>query len=160
MASCATWWFDHVGETYIYVVGVKAGDARQKEEYSRKLDQGAEEWGRLLGMPTAGDLAAVHVSALKSLADSAFAGDKASVDQAVETLMENLRSQREFYAGSIAGFPAEQWEALFSLHIASTGAYILALAAGDVRDFRSNYDAVVKGRNELGLFWGRLTAGL
>src|SRR5437867_2485898 len=98
MVTCATWWFDHVGETHLYVLSVRAADERQKAEYVSKLLHGADEWARLIGLPQAGDLMREHVAAAKALADAAFAGDKAGVDQAVDALMANLESQTGLYS--------------------------------------------------------------
>lgn len=156
MVTCTTWWFDHVGETYLYVVGARAHDERQKAEYVEKLLHGADEWAKLTGLPEAGQLMKDHISAVKHLADSAIAGDKEGVDASVDALLLNLESQTGLYASSIQGFPKDEWHSLFQLHITATGGYILALVAGDAADFRRNMDMVIKDRNDLARLWARV----
>lgn len=153
MSDCATWWFDHVGETYMYVAATKAGDERMQAGAVDKLVEGAGKWGDLLGIPEAGKLMGEHVSAVKVLADGAFTKDQDAVDLSVETLLINARHQADLYAINLDGFPTEEFGRLFVTHITSTGGYVLALAAGDVPDFKSNYNTVIQNRNQLARFW-------
>jgi hypothetical protein len=156
MADCATWWFDHVGETYMYVAATRQGDARMQANAVDKLVDGAEEWGSLLKIENAGNLMNNHVSLVKQLTDAAFAKDQATVDASVEALIANAGQQTAVYENEIPGFPKEDWEKLFVTHLTSTGGYILALASGDATDFRKNYNTAIDNRNKLARFWGRL----
>jgi hypothetical protein len=144
MADCATWWFDHVGETYMYVAATRQGDARMQANAVNKLIEGTEEWGDLLKIEDAGRLMQNHGK------------DQGTVDAAVEALILNANDQTRLYESEIPGFPKEDWEKLFLTHLTSTGGYILALAAGDVKDFKKNYDQAISNRNGLARFWGRL----
>lgn len=158
MADCATWWFDHVGETYLYVVAVRQRDEKEQTEEVEKLVAGAEEWGKLLGLPEAGQLMLEHVALVKALVDAAFGGNMAVVDQAVDGLLVNVEQQSSLYAARIPGFQLEEWRTLFSKHVSATGAYVLAMAAGDAEDFKKNLGIVVLDRNALARFWGMLCA--
>lgn len=156
MADCATWWFDHVGETYMYVAATRQGDARMQANAVNKLIEGTEEWGDLLKIEDAGRLMQNHVVLVKQVTDAAFGKDQGTVDAAVEALILNANDQTRLYESEIPGFPKEDWEKLFLTHLTSTGGYILALAAGDVKDFKKNYDQAIANRNGLARFWGRL----
>jgi hypothetical protein len=156
MADCATWWFDHVGETYMYVVATRQGDQRMQTNAVDKLVDGAEEWGSLLKIENASKLMNNHVALVKQLTDAAFAKEQAKVDEVVEALIANAGQQTMVYENDIPGFPKEEWEKLFLTHLTSTGGYILALSSGDTADFRKNYNTVIANRNNLARFWGRL----
>ncbi len=156
MADCATWWFDHVGETYMYVVATRQQDARMQANAVNKLVEGAEEWGNLLKIEHAGVLMNQHVALVKQLTDAAFAQDKGTVDASVEALILNANDQTRLYESMIPGFPKEEFEKLFMTHVTATGGYILALASGDSADFQKNWKTVVDDRNQLARFWGRL----
>lgn len=156
MADCATWWFDHVGETYMYVAATKQGDARMQGNAVNKLVDGTEEWASLLKIEQAGPLMGQHVALVKQLTDAAFAKDQGVVDAAVEGLIANAGDQTALYEAEIPGFPKADWEKLFMTHLTSTGSYILALASGDPADFHKNYKLTIDNRNNLARFWGRL----
>lgn len=156
MADCATWWFDHVGHTYMYVIATKGEDARMQAQEVEKLSEGAQEWGKLLGSPEAGRLMAQHVSAVKYLVDSAFVKDGDGVDLAVEGLLVNAKQQADVYKDEMREFPLQEFDRLFTTHLTSTGSYILALASGDIADFKKNYATVIQNRNQLARFWGLL----
>lgn len=158
MADCATWWFDHVGQTYLYVVAVRQGDEKEQAEEVEKLVDGAEEWGKLLGLPEAGQLMTEHVALVKALVDAAFAGNQEVVDQAVDGLLSNVEQQTALYSDRIPGFPADEWNLLFAKHVSATGAYVLAMAAGDAEDFKKNLGVVVLDRNALARLWTRVCA--
>jgi hypothetical protein len=153
--DCATWWFDHVGETYIYVLSARAGDDGTKDSQMEKLLMGAQSWGGLIGVPRSSDLMVEHVVEVKRLADSAFAGERAGVDGAVEALLQNMDKQTDLYAAKIPGFPVDEWKRVFGTYITNTGGYILALAAGDKPDFRTKYNETLQDRNSLARLWGR-----
>lgn len=156
MADCATWWFDHVGETYMYVIATRQGEPRMQANAVEKLVDGAEEWGSLLKIEDAGKLMQNHVVLVKQLTDAAFAKDQATADAAVEALIVNAAQQKMLYEEEIPGFPKEEFEKLFLTHVTATGGYILALASGDMADFKKNYAVVIDDRNKLARFWGRL----
>lgn len=156
MGDCATWWFDHVGHTYMYVVATKGGDERLQAQEAAKLLEGAEEWGRLLGNEEVGKLMAQHVLGVKNLTDAAFSKDQSGIDIAVETLLVNAKQQADVYVQEIRDFPLDSFDKLFTTHLAATGGYILALASGDIGDFKSNYNTVIQNRNNLARFWGLL----
>ncbi len=156
MADCATWWFDHVGETYMYVAATNQKDARMQANAVNKLVAGTEEWGDLLRIPAAAQLMAQHVALVKQLTDAAFAKDQGTVDAAVEALILNVNHQSRLYQSEIPGFPKDEFEKLFMTHVTATGGYILALASGDMADFKKNYATVIQDRNQLARFWGRL----
>lgn len=158
MPDCATWWFDHVGRAYYYAIAVRQKDEKEQAEELERLVDGAEEWGRLTGVPEAGPLMTEHVAATKALVDAAFAGDPAAVDQAVDALLANAARQTALYAEKIQGFPAEEWDRLFTGLVSATGSYVLALAAGDAEDFKRNVGAATAGRNALARLWGLLSA--
>lgn len=151
--DCATWWIDHVTATYLYVTAVRTKDAREQENQVEKLVEGATSWGKLIGVPEATPLMMEHVGAVKALVDAAFAGDMGTVDQAVNVLMANVEQQTALYASKIANFPATEWKNLFTKHVASTGGYVLALAAGDAEAFRKDYGIVIADRNALARMW-------
>lgn len=153
--DCATWWFDHVGETYIYVLAARAGDESTKDSQTEKLLMGAQDWGGLIGVGPASELMVEHVEDVKKLADSAFAGDRAGVDGAVEALLQNMDRQTELYQRRIQNFPTDEWKRVFGTYIANTGGYILAFAAGDRIDFRNKYNEALQDRNSLARLWGR-----
>jgi hypothetical protein len=156
MADCATWWFDHVGHTYMYAVAVRGEDARMQAQEVDKLAEGAEEWGKLLDMPQASKAMGEHVAAVKYLIDAAFTKDHNAVDMAVEALLVNAKQQANLYMDEIRDFPLSEFDRLFTTHLTATGGYVLALAAGDIPDFRANYNNVVQNRNQLARFWGLL----
>lgn len=156
MADCATWWFDHVGETYMYVAATKQQDPRMQANAVNKLVDGAEEWGTLLKIDDAGRLMNQHVALVKQLTDAAFGKDQGTVDASVEALIINENDQSRLYESFIPGFPKEEFDKLFLTHVTATGGYILALAAGDTADFKKNYAMVIEDRNKLARFWGRL----
>lgn len=156
MADCATWWFDHVGETYMYVAATNQKDARMQANAVSKLVDGAEEWGSLLRIDDAARLMNEHVALVKQLTDAAFAKDQGTVDGSVEALILNANHQTRLYESEIPGFPKEEFEKLFLTHVTATGGYILALASGDMADFKKNYATVIQDRNQLARFWGRL----
>lgn len=156
MADCATWWFDHTGETYMYVAATKQGDSRMQANAVAKLTDGAAEWGSLLGLPEAGRLMGEHVALVKQVTDLAFAGEAGSVDPYVEGLLANAIQQADLYEKNIQGFPRAELEKLFTTHITSTGGYILALASKDMPDFQKNYNDMIQNRNQLARFWGRI----
>lgn len=153
--DCATWWFDHVGETYIYVLAARTGDESTKDSQTEKLLIGAQAWGGLIGVAPASELMVEHVVEVKRLADSAFAGERAGVDGAVEALLQNMDRQTDLYQRRIPGFPTDEWKRVFGTYITNTGGYILALAAGDMADFRSKYNETLQDRNSLARVWGR-----
>lgn len=156
MADCATWWFDHVGETYMYVIATRQQDARMQANAVEKLLDGAEEWGNLLKIEDAGKLMNNHVVLVKQLTDAAFNKDQAKADEAVDALIVNVSQQKMVYEDEIPGFPKDEFEKLFLTHVTATGGYILALASGDMADFKRNYAIVIDDRNKLARFWGRL----
>jgi hypothetical protein len=156
MGDCATWWFDHVGHTYMYVIATKNGDERMQNQAVEKLVAGAEEWGKLLGSPEAGKLMGEHVAGAKHLADSAFAKDQNGIDLAVESLLVNAKQQADLYVREMRDFPLDEFDRLFTTHLTATGGYILALAAGDISDFRTKYSETLQNRNRLARFWGLL----
>jgi hypothetical protein len=147
----STWWFDHVGQTYLYVVGVRQGDARLQGQAMEKLSGGADEWGRLTGIPEAGLLMAEHVAGVKGLTDAAFAGQPS--EGFVDTLMENVDRQTALYDSDMGAFPTEEWHGLFTSYVAATGQYILALAAGDAGGFKRSHAEAVASRNRLARLW-------
>ena len=153
--DCATWWFDHVGETYIYVLSARAGDESTKDSQMEKLLMGAQAWGGLIGVSSASQLMVDHVVQVKSLADSAFAGERSGVDGAVESLLQNMDKQTDLYTARIQGFPVDEWKRSFGTYLTNTGGYILALAAGDRADFRAKYNETLQDRNSLARLWGR-----
>lgn len=156
--DCGSWWFDHVGHTYLYVVAVRQNNVGQQSESVEKLVDGTEAWGRLTGLPDAGRLMGEHIAAVKALVDAAFAGDKAVLDASVEALNRNINQQTDLYARSIPGFPEGDWRYLFTKHVTATGFYALALAASDAEDFKKNWNAVLVNRNLLAHMWARLCA--
>lgn len=156
MADCATWWFDHVGETYIYVTATKQSDPRMQASAVDKLIKGVEEWENLLKIDDAAHLMGDHVKLVKQLTDAAFSGDQPTVDASVEGLLQNASQQADLYEAEIPGFPKEDWEKLFTTHITSTGGYILALSSGDIPDFKKNFNVTINNRNQLARFWGRI----
>lgn len=156
MPDCATWWFDHVGHTYMYVLATKNKDPRLQAQEADRLMAGAQEWGKLLGSPESEKLMAEHVLGAKNLADSAFLKDQNGISLAVESLLANAKEQSNFYASIIPDFPVKDFDDLFTLHLTATGGYILALSQGDMNDFRSNYNTVLQNRNALARFWGLL----
>lgn len=156
MPDCATWWFDHVGETYTYVVATKGGDAGLQEKAVEKLMEGAETWGDLLDIPEAGKLMGEHVAAVKYLVDYAFGKNQDAIDVAVEAVLVNAKQQADLYAQTIRDFPLGDFDKLFTVHITATGGYALALAAADVSDFKKNYNTVIQNRNQMARFWGLL----
>lgn len=156
MADCATWWFDHVGHTYMYVIAAKNGDERMQAQAVEKLVDGAEEWGKLQGSQEAGKLMAEHVAGVKHLADSAFLHDQNGMDISVESLLVNAKQQADVYVREIRDFPLDEFDRLFTTHLTATGGYTLALASGDISDFRAQYNTVIQNRNKLARFWGLL----
>jgi hypothetical protein len=158
--DCSSWWFDHVGETYAYVLATKNGDAGMQAASVEKLMNMASEWGNLLGLPVASKMMAQHTLGAKSLVDGAFAADQAAIDASVDTLLGNVDTQTGLYDNAIANFPTEEWKNLFTAHVAATGQYVLALAAGDTADFKKHYATVIQNRNALGRFWGQVCMGL
>ncbi len=155
--DCASWWFDHVGGIYVYVLATRASDSRTRAGELDKLMEGAQEWGSLLDVPEASDLMGRYVLEIKRLADSAFAHDQAEADSAVDALVANLERQTDLYQRRIPGFPSDEWKKLFGTHIASTGGYVLALSAGDMPDFKAKYGQVLTNRNHLARLWGRVS---
>jgi len=153
--DCATWWFDHVGETYIYVLAARTGDESTKDSQTEKLLMSAQSWGGLIGVPAASEAMVEHAMEVKRLVDSAFAGERAGVDGAVESLLQNMDRQADLYGRKIPGFPTDEWKRVFGTYITNTGGYILALAAGDMADFRNRYNEAVADRNALARLWGR-----
>jgi len=156
MADCATWWFDHVGETYMYVAATNQKDARMQANAVNKLVEGAEEWGDLLKIPDATRLMNQHIALVKQLTDAAFAKDQGTVDAAVEALILNANDQTRLYESEIPGFPKQEFEKLFLTHVTAIGGYSLALASGDMADLKKNYAMGIQDRNQLARFWGRL----
>lgn len=154
--DCSSWWFDHVGDTYIYVLATRAGDASTQETEAGKLLDGASSWGNLIGVSEASALMTQHTLESKTLADAAFAYDQEAVNGAVDSLLSNLEDQTRLYQAKIGSFPSEEWRRLFSIYITATGGYILALAAGDMADFKAKYNQVIQNRNDLARFWGRI----
>jgi hypothetical protein len=148
-----------VGETYVYVLGTRIGNTSTQEEQVSKLLDGAASWGGLIGVHEASDLMNEHTLGVKALADAAFARDQDTVNSAVDLLLSNLDKQTDLYQRKIPGFPAEEWSRLFSTHITATGGYILALAAGDMIDYKAKYNQVIQNRNDLARFWGRMCMG-
>lgn len=158
MSDCATWWFDHVGETYLYTVGVRQGDEKEQFVEVEKLAAGAEEWGKLLRLPEAAELMLEHSAALKALIDAAFAGDSGTMDAALHSLTMNAERQTALYAEKIERFPVDEWKTLFERHILTTAGYALGLAAGDAESFKKNLDATTLDRNALARLWTRVCA--
>lgn len=156
MGDCATWWFDHVGHTYMYVIATKGGDERMQAQAVEKLIAGTEEWGKLLGNVDSGKLMAEHVVGVKNLADAAFAKDQNGIDISVESLLVNAKQQADHYVQTMRDFPVDEFDKLFTTHLTATGGYILALASGDIGDFHKNYNTVIQNRNNLARFWGLL----
>lgn len=156
MPDCATWWFDHVGHTYMYAVATKGEDARMQAQEVEKLAEEADEWGKLLELPQAGRLMNEHVAAVKYLIDAAFVKDSNGVDLAVEALLTNAKQQADLYVDELRDFPLQDFDRLFTTHLTATGGYVLALAAGDISDFKKNYATVIQNRNQLARFWGLL----
>lgn len=154
--DCSSWWFDHVGDTYIYVLATRAGDASTQQTEVEKLLGGSSAWGGLIGVPEASALMTEHTAGAKALADAAFTHDQEGVNGAVDSLLSNLEDQSDLYEEKIGSFPGEEWRKLFSTHITATGGYILALAAGDMADFKAKYNQVIQNRNDLARFWGRI----
>lgn len=154
--DCGTWWFDHVGQTYLYAISVRQDDLKEQADEMEKLLDGAEAWGKLIEVPAASELMNRHVGDFKCLVDGAFSGDQPLVDSATERLLAGVEEQAELYRKSFRDFPVEEWNKLFLSHVTATGGYVLALAAGDAVDFRQNYDRVILGRNALARFWTRL----
>jgi hypothetical protein len=140
----------------MYVVATRGEDPSMQASAVEKLVDGAEEWGSLLKNQEAGKLMTEHVSAVKYLIDSAFAKDQNGIDLAVEATLVNAKQQADLYVQEIRDFQLEEFDRLFTTHITATGGYILALASGDVSDFRKNYADVIKNRNQLARFWGLL----
>lgn len=140
----------------MYVVATRQGDPRMQANAVNKLVDGADEWGSLLKIDDAGKLMNNHVALVKQLTDSAFAKEQQKVDEAVENLIVNSGQQTMLYEEEIPGFPKAEWEKLFLTHLSATGGYILALASGDMADFKKNYAVVIDDRNKLARFWGRL----
>jgi|FLYN01.1.fsa_nt_gi hypothetical protein len=156
MSDCATWWIDHVGQTYFYVIATRQGDPKGQMEAAEKLVQGAEEWGRLIELPQASQLMLEHVGALKTFVDSAFAGEKTPMDASLEALLANVDRQADLYGASFKGFPTEDFRRLFARHVVSTGGYVLALIVGDAEGFKKDYSLVILDRNALARLWGLL----
>lgn len=156
MPDCATWWFDHVAETYMYVAATRQGDAAMQASAVEKLVEGTASWGTLLRIPDAGKLMLDHVSGVKNLVDAAFGGNVNAIQPTIEAVLANVVQQTELYLRTIPNFPAEDWAKLFTTHITATGGYILALSGGDAEDFKKNYNNVILNRNALARFWGLL----
>lgn len=140
----------------MYVAATNQKDARMQANAVNKLVAGAEEWGSLLKIEDATRLMNQHIALVKQLTDAAFAKDQGTVDAAVEALILNAHHQTRLYESEIPGFPKEEFEKLFLTHVTATGGYILALASGDMADFKKNYATVIQDRNQLARFWGRL----
>lgn len=140
----------------MYVIATRQGDPRMQANAVEKLVDGADEWGTLLKIEDAGKLMNNHVALVKQLTDAAFTQDQAKADEAVDALIVNVGQQKMLYEEEIPGFPKEEFEKLFLTHVTATGGYILALASGDMADFKKNYAVVIDDRNKLARFWGRL----
>lgn len=158
MPDAATWWFDHAGRTYLYAVAVRRGDERGQAEEFEKLVDGVEDWASLSGVPEAGPVMAEHAAHAKDLVDAAFAGDGPAADLAVDGLLANVVRQTVLYGTRIPGFPAAEWDGLFTEYVASTGSYVLALAAGDAEGFKKELGRAVGARNALARLWVSLAA--
>lgn len=151
--DCGSWWFEHVQETYKYAIALHQKNAGARAAAEKRLIEGASDWGTLTGLPHASSLMATHVHALIKLADAAFIKDSASIGPAVDELLSNGRAQTDLYRNAMKDFPSGTWTQLFTLHITATGSYILALAAGDMEEFRKQYAIVREDRNRLASFW-------
>ncbi len=153
--DCASWWLDHVGETYVYVLATRAGDPGMQATSIDRLLNGARDWGSLIDVPQASGLMNDHVLIMKHLADSAFGHDQEGADRAIDGLILNMDRQGDLYQRQVPNFPTDEWRKLFETHLQATGGYILALSAGDIPDFKAKYGQALTNRNHLARLWGR-----
>jgi len=153
MGQCGQWWIPHVAHTYGYVMGLYQRNKAAQDVAVEYLVQGAVDWGKLLGLPQAGDLMKVHVLGAKGVADGAFGGDSGLVDRSVNSLLSNLEDQTNLYTAQIPNFKANEFHDLFAMHITATGAYITALAQHDHPEFGRQFSIVQENRDQMMGFW-------
>lgn len=152
--DCGLWFFEQAQATYRYVTAVHHKDTVGQEQAARRMVANADSWGHLTKLPAAGDLMKFHVGALKRLADSAFSKHKRGIEIGLEEAIANEQAQTQFYSKSFARFPGKEWSDAFTLYITAVAGYTLALAAGDLADFRRQCEIARETKNALAVLWG------
>jgi hypothetical protein len=151
--DCGLWFFEQAQATYRYVTAVHQKDALAQDQAARRMVANADSWGRLTQLPAAGDLMKFHVGAIKRLADSAFSRHKRGMEIGLEEAIANEQAQTKLYLKSFSRFPEKEWSDAFTLYITAVAGYTLALAGGDLADFRRQSEISREAKNALAALW-------
>lgn len=151
--DCGLWFFEQAQATYRYITAAHQKDVPVQEQAALRMVANADSWGRLTKLPAAGDLMKFHVGALKRLADSAFSRHKRGMEIGLEEAIVNEQAQTELYLKSFSRFPGKEWSNAFTLYITAVAGYALALAAGDLMEFRRQSEIARDAKNVLAELW-------
>lgn len=151
--DCGLWWLEQAQATYRYVTALYQQNRPEAERAAQRMVLNADAWGTLTKMPAAGSLMKYHVGALKRLADSAFTRHRRGIELGIDEAVYNVGAQTDLYARSFARFPEKEWSDLFTLYVTASGAYTLALAAGDTADFRKQMGIVKDSKTRIAGLW-------
>lgn len=151
--DCGLWWLEQAQATYRYVTAVHQKDGPGQDQAATRMVANAVAWGQLTRLPAAADLMKFHVGAIKRLGDSAFSRHRRGIEIGLEEAIANEQAQTQFYLKSFGRFPGKEWSDAFSLYITSVAGYTLALAAGDLEDFRRQHGIAREATNGLAAFW-------
>jgi hypothetical protein len=150
----AFWWGHHIRATRAYAEGMIAGDFEKALQAGVQLWEMAIQWGFITRSDIAGLLIGEHTMLAKLLVDGLAGGKDGWPDVAVAALVANVQAQGKLFPRDPAGFVA-----LFGPHVEITGAYITALAKGDMSTFNSKFQEALENGGQLAAFTYR-TFGL
>lgn len=151
--DCGLWWYEQAQANYRYVTAAHQKDSPGQAQAAARMVDNAVAWGRLTRLPAAGDLMKFHVGAMKRLADAAFSRHRRGMEIGLDGAIENEQAQTQLYLKSFKGFPGKEWSDSFTLYLTAVAGYTLALAAGDLADFRRQSELTREAKNSLAALW-------
>jgi len=147
----ARWWYTHVDHTRQYVGGIFNRQPFKAIKALEGLWHGVRQWQDLTGV-LGGVLMGEHTILIKKFIEHARDFRTNEADYLVSYLMEDADDQTKIYKQKFDSFPADQWEKLFKDHIAETGAYVTALAKGDMSGYEDHWRKVLENTKEIAEF--------
>ncbi len=148
--SGTLWWGHHIHATRAYAEGAIQGNPGKALQAGVQLWEMAIQWGSITRSEIAALLIGEHTMLAKLLVDGLAGAKDGWPDVAVAALVANVQAQGKLFPRDPSGFVA-----LFGPHVEITGAYITALAKGDMQTFESKFQEALQNGAQLAAFTDR-----
>ncbi|HEY0661764.1 MAG TPA: hypothetical protein VGD21_10670 [Lysobacter sp.] len=150
-ATLRTLWHGHVEKTREYALAVKAGDGKRSDAATNAVVANAKQLANAVGGfygAAAGErmlsLLAGHWGAVKAMTDAEHAGNRAAMNAAMSTLMQNAGEIAVFLSGANPYLPQDAVRGLLVAHGAHHAAQIGQVMRGDRKSEANTWTAMQK----------------